>query len=245
MKKIITALLSTILLVGCNSTSSEQNSMSSKVERDLHPSASKTELKQLVNDNNEFAFALYENLNDGENNTFFSPISITHALMMTYAGASGETKTEMKTVLYLTLEDERVHETFNKLDLGLNSIEDIYTFQLANAIWPSDDFEFEQNYLDTIMLNYGAGLKTLDYTLKPDESRNEINTWVQTQTHEKIKDLIPKGAITPRTKMVLTNAVYFNGRWEHPFNPENTEKGIFNNTIETDFMQQSEIFPYY
>ena len=245
MKQIITALVGMTLLVSCNSTTSQENEVLSKLQRDLNPQVSETDLKQLVSNNNKFAFSLYQNLHTNQNNTFFSPISISHALIMTYAGTSGETKKEMKTALNLSLDDTKVHASFNKLDLGLNINDDTYIFKLANAIWPSQDFKFEQNYLDTIMVNYGASLKTLDYSTKPDESRNTINNSIAEKTENKIQDLIPKGAITPMTKMVLSNATYFKGSWEFPFDPNDTEKGIFDNSIETDFMSQTEIFSYF
>jgi len=245
MKEIITVLFGAMLLVGCNTTASKQDEVSSKLQRDLEPNVSDAELSQLVADNNKFAHALFQNLDSSEENIFFSPISISHALMMTYAAAAGETKQEMKTALNLTLEDDRVHEAFNKLDLGLNMQEDTDIFKIANSIWPSKDFEFEENYLDAIMVNYGASLKTLDYQNKPEDSRKEINSWVEDKTEDKIKDLIPEGLITPLTKMVLSNATYFKGEWEHAFNPDNTQKGFFNNSIDVEYMNQTEVFPYY
>lgn len=245
MKQIITALVGVMLLVGCNSTTTKQNEVTSKLQRNLEPVVSDAELKQLVIDNNKFAWSLYENLNDASENTFFSPISISHALMMTYAGSDGETKQEMKTALNLTLDEERVHEAFNKLDLGLNTNDETDIFKIANSIWPSKDFEFEQNYLDAIMVNYGASLKTLDYINKPEDSRKEINSWVEDKTEDKIKDLIPERAISSMTRMVLSNATYFKGEWEHTFNPDNTQMGDFNNAFDVEYMNQTEVFSYY
>ncbi len=243
MKQIITAFVGAMFFLGCGS---ETNELESKLQRELEPKVSKTQLSQLVKDNNKFALSLYKNLDSNENNTFFSPISISQALMMTYAGASGVTKQEMKTALKITLDDDSLHKAFNKLDLGLNINDDTDIFKIANSIWPSKSFEFEQNYIDTIMVNYGASLKTLDYQNKPEESRKTINRWVEDKTEQRIKDLIPKGAINSMTRMVLSNATYFKGEWKHVFNPDNTQKGSFNNTIEdVDYMNQTEIFPYY
>ena len=238
MKEIISAFVGAMIFLGC---SGETNELESKLQRELEPKTSKAQLSQLVADNNKFALTLYQNLESNESNTFFSPISISHALMMTYAGASGETKQEMKRALNLTLDDDSIHKAFNRLDLDLNT--DI--FKIANSIWPSKSFEFEQEYLDTIMVNYGASLKTLDYQNQPEESRITINKWVEEKTKDKIKELIPEGAITQMTKMVLSNATYFKGEWEHVFNPENTENGLFNNSVDVEYMNQTEIFPYY
>lgn len=242
MKEIITTLVSMMLLVGCNS---QTDALESKLQRELNPNATDTELQQLITDNNEFAYTLYKHLDDKENNTFFSPISISHALMMTYAGTGGETRKEMKTALNMTLDDSRVHQVYNKLELALNINEDQNIFKIVNSIWPSKDFAFEQNYLDTLLVNYGATLRTLDYLNQPDESRKTINSWVEDKTEGKITALIPEGAISTMTKMILSNATYFKAAWEHPFDSNSSKKGIFNNTIETDFMSQTEVFPYF
>jgi serpin B len=246
MKQIINTLIGAMLLVGCNSSTTSSNiDIKSKLKRDLNPDVTQSELTQLVRDNNKFAYSLFENLDSREESTFFSPISITHALMMSYAGASNNTKQEMKTALNITLADDRIHESFNKLDLGLNFNEKTDIFKIANSIWPSKDFKFEQSYLDSIMVNYGASLKTLDFTHKPEDSRKTINRWVEENTEDKIKDLIPKGAIDSMTKMVLSNATYFKGEWEHTFDPKNTKEGFFNDDKKIQFMNQTEVFSYF
>ena len=61
----------------------------------------------------------------------------------------------------------------------------------------------------------------------PDAARGIINAWVEKETHDKIKNLIPKGALTPLTKLVLTNAIYFKGTWEVPFEKSQTKAGPF------------------
>jgi len=241
MKQIILALVGVMIFLGCNS---ENNKLTSKLQRDLNPNATESELSKLIEDNNNFAYALYQNLDSSKNNTFFSPISISHALMMLYKGAAEETKQEMRMALNLTVDDARVDKIFNKLDLGLNVEVQEHIFKIANAIWPEKSFHFEQDYLDNIMVNYGASLKTLDYVNIPENSREKINSWVEDKTEDRIKDLIPEGAINSQTKMVISNATYFKDSWEHAFNPDNTKKGLFNK-IETDFMNQTEVFPYY
>jgi serpin B len=234
-----------MLFVGCDSTTSKQSETKSKLQRELNPVVDQRELKELVDGNNEFAFSLYHELNQENKNSLISPISISHALIMTYLGADGKTKDEMKTALSLRVDDSRIGDTFNKLDLELNVDDQDHILQIANAIWPSNDLLFEERYLDDIMLNFGAGLRTLDYKKDPEGSRVVINDWVANKTKNKIQDLIPKGAIDSLTKIVISNATYFKGKWEYPFDEENTQKGVFNDTIDVEYMNQTEIFPYY
>ena len=98
---------------------------------------------------------------------------------------------------------------------------------IANSIWGQQDFHFEEDFLDTLALNYGAGLRLLDYIQAPEESRQTINKWVSDQTQEKIQDLIPEGAVTSDTRLVLSNAIYFKATWMEPFEESLTENGIF------------------
>jgi serpin B len=83
------------------------------------------------------------------------------------------------------------------------------------------------DFLDTLATNYGAGLRLLDFMQEPEPSRQTINDWVSEQTEERIKDLIPEGAITPATRLVLANAIYFDAKWQQPFEAELTGDGAF------------------
>ena len=94
---------------------------------------------------------------------------------------------------------------------------DAFTLNLANAVWGQHDYEFLAPFLDVLAENYGAGVRPTDFVGSPEESRVRINDWVNEQTEGKVKDLIPEGAIDGTTRMVLTNAIYFNARWFHPF----------------------------
>ncbi len=98
---------------------------------------------------------------------------------------------------------------------------------MVNAIWGQKGFEFLDPFLDTLAINYGAGLRILDFIQETEPSRVAINDWVSDQTEERIKDLVPPGAINDLTRMVLTNAIYFNAAWLRPFKQEATSNGPF------------------
>lgn len=194
------------------------------------PKASAEELQKLAHASNQFAIDLYQRLVDKEGNLIYSPFSIYQALLMTYAGAEGETAQQMMDVLGVT-DNNEIHNVMNALKLTLQA-EPTYTiegmqpliFNIANALWVQKDFHFEQAFLDKLMANYAAGLALVDFN-KPDEARDLINHWVEVRTNEKIKELIPTGMLNEMTRLVLTNAVYFKGAWTNRFDSaQNTQE---------------------
>jgi len=179
------------------------------------------DLEALVSGNNTFAFDLYHQVVEGTDNLFYSPYSISIALAMTYAGARTETEQQMAQALHFELPQAQLHTAFNSLDQELNARgegaqgkdDEGFRLNIVNAIWGQKDYSFLPDFLDTLARNYGAGLRVLDFQGAPDPSRIIINDWVEEQTEDRIKDLIPPGAINVLTRLVLTNAVYFNAAW--------------------------------
>ncbi len=201
-------------------------------QRNDSPRASAGDLKALVQGNNTFAFELYRELSNGQGNLFFSPFSISQALAMTLAGARGETERQMTNTLHYELPQSALHPSFNALDRELASrgrdlqAEENQFFELniANAIWGQQGYEFLPDFLDVLAENYGAGLRPVDFAGAPEESRVKINDWVSSETQDKIKDLLPSGAVNERTRLVLTNAIYFNASWQWPFDKRLTRE---------------------
>lgn len=110
----------------------------------------------------------------------------------------------------------------------LQSKVDQYEFRDANALWGEKTFEFQKAFLDTIAKYYKTGgLFPVDFLNDPEGARKKINDWVSEQTHDRIKDLIAPKQITPDTRLVLTNAVYFKGEWADPFKEEETRDEDF------------------
>ena len=128
--------------------------------------ATDADLAALARGNTAFAFDLYETLRDDGNNLFYSPYSISLALAMTYAGARGDTETQMTDTLHFLLPQDRLHPTFNTLDLELASRgkddqgRDTEGFRLniANAVWGQHDYQFQQTFIDLLAEYYGAGV---------------------------------------------------------------------------------------
>ncbi|NIN69814.1 MAG: serpin family protein [Anaerolineae bacterium] len=210
----------------------------------------------LVEGNRAFAFDLYQVLREGNENLFYSPYSISLALAMAYAGARGDTEEQMMDTLHFTLTQDRLHRAFNALDLELARRgegakgKDAQGFRLniVNAIWGQEGYGFLSEYLDALAQNYGAGLRLLDLAAAPEECRVTINDWVSEQTEGRIEDLIPRGVIDALTRLVLTNAIYFNAAWSEPFWPELTEDGTFylldGGEVTVPMMRQTASFGY-
>ena len=207
-------------------------------QRNESPRASARDLKALVQGNNTFALDLYRELSNGQGNLFFSPFSISQALAMTLAGARGETERQMTNTLHYELPQSTLHPSFNALDRELASrgqglqVEENQFFELniANAIWGQQGYEFLPDFLDVLAENYGAGLRPADFVGAPEESRARINDWVSEETQDKIRDLLPFGAVDSNTRLVLTNAIYFNASWQWPFDKRLTRELPFHLT---------------
>jgi serpin B len=225
--------------------------------RDLSPSVAIDDIDELVAGNTEFALDLYHELIEKEaGNLFYSPHSISLALAMTYAGARDITEQQMSDALHFTLSQDLLHRAFNGLDLDLSKRgegsdgQDGEEFRLniANSVWGEKNYSFLTSFLDLLAENYGAGMRLVDFYNAPDVSRITINDWVSNETEEKIKNLIPPGAITSLTRLVLTNAIYFNAAWSFPFKEELTKDDIFylddGGRITAPIMTQTEHFNY-
>lgn len=198
----------------------------SDLSRQRDPQVASEDVQTLARGNNAFALDLYRAL-AASDNVVFSPYSISLALAMTYAGARGETASQMAQTLHVLLPDESFHAAFNRLDLDLTGQDDaLFRLHIANALWAQKDHPFRQEYLDTLAVNYGAGVQLTDFA-RSEAARRAINDWVSRQTEEKIQDLIPAGALDAMTRLVLVNAIYFKADWETPFDPQQTGDASF------------------
>lgn len=178
----------------------------------------------------EFALDLYRRIaaeHHGEN-IFISPFSVRSALAMTWEGARGQTAEEMAGALRLPQIDRpQVHAGFGSMTRALNVKDKPYEFNVANALWLEQTWPFEEAYFQQITGAYGAALNQADFLTQHERARAAINDWVEDQTNEKIKELMPEGTITDMTRLVLANAVYFKGRWKEKFDPGQTRDGDF------------------
>jgi serpin B len=214
---------------------------------------------ELVEGNTKFALDIFGVLSadETEDNLFFSPYSISTALGMTWAGARGNTESQMADVLHFTLPQSGTHDAFASLQEKLSEEYrsslvygegDPLTLEVANALWVEETYPLLDEYMDLVESKYGAVATNLDFRMDPEGSRETINDWVAEKTRDRILDLIPPGVITRLTRVVLTNAVYFKGSWLYEFDEGMTADGEFTtlggDVVEVPMMRQIEDFAY-
>jgi len=234
MKKLVNVFLMVLLMFFCNIAMADTDN----------------DLKVVSQGINKFSFDLYKKLKDEnkEENLFYSPASISIALAMTYAGARGDTEKQMANVLNFTLPQDRLHPAYSKLIENLKSNKD-YELIIANALWLQKDYKFLQKFLNTMEKYYKGGFNEVDYAANPEGARIKINDWVSRETKEKIKDILKPEDITRLTRLVLTNAIYFKGKWQTEFDKKSTRDEDFylinGQKTKVKMMYQKNTFNYY
>ena len=177
--------------------------------------------------NNQFAFDLYARLVDGnfDENICFSPFSIAAALSMLHAGARGDTAREIEAVLHVQpgkrLEPARFQDAFGqRVDSAAQP------FQMANAMWAHDGYPIRAEYAALLRQRYDAEIRSVDFVQDGEPTRRIINDWVSRKTNQRIPMLLIE-PLHVRTGLILTNAVYFLGKWASPFDRALTKREPF------------------
>lgn len=257
------------LLLGCQPQDSADPSPPGGPETEVpapQPPAETTEtatmdspdLAALSAGNREFALAAFQRLldaDDAEENLLISPHSILSALAMVYAGADGQTRQQMREALRFALDEPALHAAFQALDAALAERSQIerddqargFELSVVNRLWGHHDYAFLPTYLEQIERYYGAGIERVDFEANPDAARQQINSWVEDQTRERIQDLLPDGALNEDTRMVLVNAIYFLASWQDAFEEDQTRTEPFQllggRSVEVELMNRTARFP--
>src|SRR5256885_1013869 len=184
---------------------------------------------------NQFGVDLHRQLARGDDNLCLSPYSIQSALAMTFAGADGETKTEMARVLHFPNDADAIHASFTALQGSLEEMakktkkiaeqskkmggpSEPIKLAIANRLFAQIGYEFRDAFRDLVKKFYGAPFEPLDFKKNPERERQHINKWVTDQTHDRIRDLIPPNGVDGTTRLVLANAIYLKAPWANEFN---------------------------
>ncbi len=223
----------------------------SALSRDTNPQVSDADLAAVVAGTTDFALKVFPLIDpSGSSNIVFSPYSITQAFALAAPGARGTTLSGIEQALSF-LPQDRLNPALNKLDLLLTSEatgavtasgEQYPILKNANAIWGQVGLSLLPTYLDTLAVNYDAGMHIVDFVNDTENARNTINAWVENTTNNRIQNLIPQGGVTSDTRVVLTNAVWFKANWASPFPETSTANRSFFNQDNTSssvpFMHQ-------
>ncbi|KAK3608154.1 hypothetical protein CHS0354_034113 [Potamilus streckersoni] len=189
-----------------------------------------------------FSLNLYKLFMEGEENIFLSPYSVCAAMLLAHLGSKGNSEAQIRKVLGLDqMEVEVMHKEFQKMRKVLNAkTAKSTTLAIANRIFAKMGLSVRKEYTEKSLLYHGSEMECLDFAGESEKSRLRINAWVEEQTRQKIKDLLPAGSINSLTLVVLVNAVYFKGDWDTKFDPQKTEKNDFHismaETVKVDMM---------
>jgi serpin B len=207
-----------------------------------------TAAADVVADNTAFAVDLHKYLANTPGNLFFSPLSISKACAMTYAGACGETADEMRRTLHFSFPNDRFHPVMGALLAEKQAADAPYRMSMANALWGQKDYPFDRSFLARLADDYQGGLQLVDFVASSEPAREAINKWAEDHTSGRIKNLLSRDSVSPDTRLVLTNAVYFKGNWLRRFERERTYDATFQvNATETcsvPLMSQEGLFGY-
>jgi serine protease inhibitor len=181
--------------------------------------AQTTQTKSLVEGNTAFALDLYARLSETPGNLFFSPYSISTCLAMTYAGARGNTETQMCQVLRFKLDQSQLHSSFGELQQQLTAAANRSGIQLdiANALWAQQGEPILPAFLKIAQDDYQANIDQADFKTSADAVTREINRWISQKTKDKIQDILSPGSVNDLTRLILANAIYFKGAWSSRF----------------------------
>ena len=177
--------------------------------------------------NNEFAVELYDRLKGETGNILFSPVSVSTALAMTAEGARGKTADEMQAVFHFPADARARRAVFAALIKGLHQSDSTIQLDMANALWAQKGHKFLKEYLAVLRRDYSGQAAEVDFKNAAEKARQTINRWVEQKTHRRIKDLFSKGSLNALSRLVLTNAVYFKGKWVDPFEKSETTDQYF------------------
>jgi serpin B len=177
---------------------------------------------------NHFGFDLYRRAGAGRGNVICSPASAAVALTMATAGARGETQAQMVRVLRLQpARLDAAHDSFAGLLGALNNKDGQQGLSLhvADRVWGQEGMAFKPDFLAVLAERYKAPFQPLDFAGHTEAATSAINRWGAAETHGRIKEILP--SLDSAVRLVLTNAVYFKGRWIRSFDPGSTRDRPF------------------
>jgi serpin B len=188
---------------------------------------------------------------NASSNIMFSPVSIYFNMALLYAGAKGETKSQISEYVFHGLTEEAVREYLKKvIDIWSKkrNPSGFYNMSYAHAVFVQNQYPLLEEYKSTLLKYYDSYAKSVDFEKTPEIARQEINSWIDEETNHEIRDFYPEHALD-HAKMIAINAFYFKANWKNKFNASKTTKQDFfmreNDRSVVDMMSQSNTQFYY
>lgn len=194
---------------------------------------------------NSYSFDLYRATTIKNENLFLSPLSTYFALGAAYEGAEGKTKKEFEHVLCVKNTSVLKNSYLKNLASGADSCSGLI---VSNAIWNDKSFTVKPEFIKAVKGNYFSDFKQTDFAAT-HRAVSEINEWVSDKTNHRINKIVSGANVSPNTKLLIANAVYFNGEWKEKFEKKNTVEAPFFTSAENqyvvDFMKRTEHLRYF
>ena len=177
----------------------------------------------------------------GEENMFMSPFCVAAVLGMTCTGAKGNTARQIRTALRIHDNEVLFSKDFGPIFKAVKGNEN-YTLEAANRIYVANNYKLLDRFQSTLKNHFEAEAQRVDFA--DDDSRVNINKWVEQRTRGNIQELLKPGMVGEDSRIVLVNAIYFKGGWLEPFEKRSTCKQPFylgsNQTkIQVDMMHRN------
>ncbi|XP_034365702.2 serpin B9-like [Arvicanthis niloticus] len=145
---------------------------------------------------------------------------------MVLLGAKGDTAVQISQALHLN-PDEDIHQGFQLLFQNLNEQNKKYCLRMANRLFADSTCELLPTFKESCLKFYHSEMEQLSLAEAPEESRKHINTWVSKQTEGKISDVLSEDSLDSETRLILVNALYFQGTWCNTFDKDETKEKPF------------------
>uniref|UniRef100_A0A8C6N507 Serine (or cysteine) peptidase inhibitor, clade A (alpha-1 antiproteinase, antitrypsin), member 12 n=1 Tax=Mus spicilegus TaxID=10103 RepID=A0A8C6N507_MUSSI len=187
----------------------------------------KKDARQLARHNMEFGFKLLQRLasNSPRGNIFLSPLSISTAFSMLSLGAQNSTLEEIREGFnFKEMSNRDVHAAFHYLLHKLNQETEDTKMNLGNALFMDQKLRPQQRFLNLARNVYDADMVLTNFQ-DLENTQKDINRYISRKTHSRIKNMVK--SIDPGTVMILTNYIYFRGRWQYEFDPKQTKEEEF------------------
>ena len=176
---------------------------------------------------NAFTAKLYARLKRAPGNVMISGTSARHALALAALGARGDTAREMLSTLEVPTDPAKQVAVAKAETAAWQDARGSAELVLADRLWSDKALTLKDDFTSAASAAFGASAATVDFANAPDVARRSINAWVAEQTSNKVPDLLPEGMVDTRTRLLVTDAIYFKARWSAPFTPSATKEEPF------------------
>lgn len=229
MRKLVAAVVSVIAVVAimvivlANGVGSNKLAVTAKAQ-DLMKGVTPQNVdvsgavsNDFINSTQNFSIDLFKNTYKSGENALVSPTSAYLALGMTANGASGSTLAAFQNVLgKYGMTADGLNKAYKAYAEALTKKKGSTKLALANSIWLNSDFNANKLFLQKNADFFGAAAEKLNFSAK--NSVNVINGWVKNNTGGKFDKIIDR--LDGSEVMHLIDALYFEGKWENPFDTE-------------------------